>query len=218
MKLLLTSEGITNQSIANALLKLLGKPFERSRAVHIPTAANGETGDKSWIQKQAEGIRKLGFSSVEVMDISIVSKKQWFPVFEKADMLSFGGGSVEYLLIWMEKSGLKKVIPDLLETRMYMGISAGSMAAAKTVSLSSSGIIYYEKIGKFENINGLGLVDFEIRPHLNDSYFTKCNLEYLGKLAQKSNVPFYALDDNSAVVVDGDSVSVVSEGEWKKFN
>lgn len=218
MRLLLTSEGITNLSIANALKLLLGKPFEKSYVVHIPTAANAEPGDKKWVDDQTEGIRKLGFASVEVVDISIASKTQWYPLLEKADVLSFGGGGVEYLLKWMEKSGLKKMMRDLLKTRVYMGISAGSMAVAKTVSLSSSGLLYYERVGKFENADGLGLVDFEIRPHLNDKYFTRCNLEYLSKLAQKSHTPFYALDDNSAVVVNGDSVTIVSEGEWKKFN
>ncbi|HSY61296.1 MAG TPA: hypothetical protein VK796_05435, partial [Cytophaga sp.] len=37
MKLLLTSAGITNKSIRNALTDLLGKPIEESKALFIPT-------------------------------------------------------------------------------------------------------------------------------------------------------------------------------------
>ena len=48
MKLLLTSGGITNKSIADALFELVGKKPEDTALVFIPTAANVETGDKSW--------------------------------------------------------------------------------------------------------------------------------------------------------------------------
>ena len=41
MKLLLTSAGITNTSIQNALVDLLGKPIADSAALCIPTAGYG---------------------------------------------------------------------------------------------------------------------------------------------------------------------------------
>jgi dipeptidase E len=42
MKLLLTSAGITNKSIANALFELVGKSPEETTIVFIPTASNVE--------------------------------------------------------------------------------------------------------------------------------------------------------------------------------
>jgi dipeptidase E len=39
MKLLLTSGGISNTSIHNALVELLGKPIVESNALCIPTAS-----------------------------------------------------------------------------------------------------------------------------------------------------------------------------------
>ena len=195
MKLLLTSEGITNNSIANALSDLLGKPFKESRVVYIPTAGHGESGDKGWIEEDMNTLRKLEFLSFDVVDIATASKDIWQPLFEKADVIAFGGGSVEYLLEWLEKSGVKDVLPELLKTRVYVGFSAGSMVTA-----------------------GLGFVDFEIRPHLNSPRFPKVRLDHLEKIADENPTPFYALDDSSAVKVDGDTISVVSEGQWKKFN
>lgn len=41
MKLLLTSAGIKNTSIRNALVELLGKPISDSNALCIPTAGYG---------------------------------------------------------------------------------------------------------------------------------------------------------------------------------
>ncbi len=98
-----------------------------------------------------------------------------------------------------------------------MGIRAGPIAAAKTVSLSKACILYYEDKGRFTNERGLGLVDFEIWPHLHSSDFPNVRLDVLEKIACEYPTPFYALDDTSAIKVDGDNVSVVSEGKWKKF-
>ena len=41
MKLLLTSGGVTNPSIRDALVELLGKPIEECDALSIPTAQYG---------------------------------------------------------------------------------------------------------------------------------------------------------------------------------
>ncbi|MEK7118889.1 MAG: Type 1 glutamine amidotransferase-like domain-containing protein, partial [Patescibacteria group bacterium] len=176
---LMSSSGITNKSIEKALLKLLGKPFGNSHITFIPTAANGEKGDKSWVEVDMNGIRKLGFLSFDVVDISIVSKDIWLSSFTKADVLVFGGGNVDYLLTWMKKTGAAAVLPKLLKTKVYVGISAGSMATAKNISLSSDRILYYEKTKEFDNMKGLGFVDFEISPHLNSPSFPRVRLDYL---------------------------------------
>ncbi len=218
MKLLLTSGGNTNTSIEKALLKLLGKPFSTANLTFIPTAANIEKDDKSWLADDMNNFKKLGFAMLDVIDISAVPKDIWLPSFERADILVFGGGNTEYLLHWMKKSGLVPILPDLLKTKVYVGISAGSMVTAKRISLSSVGMLYWEQTRKFKDTKGLGLVDFEIRPHLNSPWFPKVRIDYLQKLAQDTPASFYAIDDATSVqVIDGE-VSVVSEGEWKKFN
>lgn len=218
MKLLLTSSGITNKSIEKALLELAGRPFSKLNLTFVPTAANVEEGNKSWLVDDMYNFKKLGFGTFDVMDIAAVSKDIWLPSFKKSDVLVFGGGNVNYLLGWIKKSGLEKILPELLETKIYVGISAGSMVTARNISLSSSGILYYEQTGNLENIKGLGFVNFEIRPHLNSTYFPKVRLDYLQKLAEKTPNAFYAIDDNTTIkVVDG-QISLVSEGEWEKFN
>lgn len=160
-------------------------------------------------------IRDLGFASFRVVDISV---DVWLPSFKKADVLIFGGGNEEYLLSWLYKTKIATVLPDLLQTKVYIGLSAGSMAASKQIYIPHVGQLYYEEYSDNEYMKGLGLVDFEIRPHLNSPGFPKVRLEYLEKLAAKNPTPFYAIDDSTALkVVDG-NVTVVSEGKWKKFN
>jgi dipeptidase E len=217
-KLLLTSRGITNRSIRDAFASLLEKPFIDFRAVYIPTAANVTLGDKEWVNAEMNSVKNLGFLSFEIIDISKVTKNIWLPSFEKADLLVVGGGNSDHLLKWFNSSGVTDILPVLLKTKVYMGISAGSMVTATNISLSSERILYYEKTGKLGSQKGLGFVNFEVRPHLNSPDFPKVRLDYLEKLSYQTPTSFYAIDDQTAIKVDGDKVSVVSEGKWKKFN
>lgn len=184
----------------------------------IPTAANVEKGDKSWLVDDMSNLKKLGFASFDIIDISAVPKRIWFPSLENADILVFGGGNVSHLFHWMKKSGVKEMLPELLQTKVYMGISAGSMVTAKTITLSSGGMLYYEDTGKFKDCEGLGFVDFEIRPHLNAPWVPNVRIDYLKKLAANIPHPIYAIDDNTAIQVIDKEISIVSEGKWEKFN
>lgn len=130
----------------------------------------------------------------------------------------FGGGNSRYLMGCLKKTGLDKPLPDLLKTRVYVGISAGSMIAGRGLSLTSDAVMYYENFGRFKESGALNLVDMSIRPHLNSVFFPKVTEKILGKMAEKMTEPVYAIDDNSAIVVHGSKISVVSEGKWKRFN
>ena len=131
MKLLLTSSGITNQSIADALFSLTEKKPEDTTLVFIPTAANVEAGDKSWLINDLLNLKKLNFKSIEITDISAVDEKIWKPSLEGADVLFFEGGNTYHLMNWVEKSGLKNELSEFLKDRVYVGLSAGSMIVSK---------------------------------------------------------------------------------------
>jgi dipeptidase E len=85
LKLLLTSGGVTNTSIRDALVDLLGKPIDESSALCIPTAEYGHpscTPASAWrfIAGQAE----LGWKSVGVLELTALSsigEERWSPGF-----------------------------------------------------------------------------------------------------------------------------------------
>lgn len=209
---------MTNKSIEKALAELVGERFEKLHLTFIPTAANVEKGDKGWVVDDMQHFKKLGFATFDIIDISAVGKDIWLPSLEKADVLVFGGGNVNHLLHWIRKSGLEEILPTLLKTKVYVGISAGSMVTAVDVSLAESGLLYYEETHNFKHVKGLGFVDFEIRPHLNSKWFPKVRLDFLEELAQKTPNIFYAIDDDTALKIVDSDVTVISEGKWKKFN
>lgn len=218
MKLLLTSSGIKNASIAKALFELVGKKPEDTSLVFIPTAANVEMGDKSWLIDDLVALQKLGFKSIDIADISAVEQKVWQPKIEAADILFFEGGNTYHLMGWLNKSGLAALMPELLRTKVYVGVSAGSMVACPTLMLSTSQIVYEEDLDQIKDMNGLHLIDSYCLPHLNSPYFKRSRKDVIEGAVKGMTETVYALDDNSALkVVDG-AIEVVSEGEWFVVN
>src|SRR5665647_310564 len=214
MKLLLTSAGISNKSISDALLNLTQRPFSELNVVFIPTASNVEKGDKFWLVDDLISLKNLDFKQIDIVDISALPKDIWLPRLEEANVLYFEGGNTFHLMHWIEKSGLKELLPELLKTKVYVGVSAGSMVVCKNLDLSTSERLYDEKPGKDDKDEGLGYVDFLVRPHLNSPYFPKLNLENLEKMSQEFSDTFYAIDDQTAIkVIDGE-MNVISEGVW----
>ncbi len=211
----------------NVLQKLVGKPFKNLNAIFIPTAANAEEGDKWWLIKDLENAQKLKFKSLDIVDIAAL-KPEWVEKrVKKADVIFIGGGNSFYLSYWMQKSGLMDLLPELLKTRVYVGISAGSMVI--TDSLRTSSQVLEKSQLSDEEYNELGpegqssaktaqLVNFVIRPHLNSQWFPKIKLEFLVKIAKELSTTMYAIDDQTAIVVNDDKIEVISEGVWKKFN
>ncbi len=217
MKLLLTSAGLTNPTIISSLQRLLGRPFSETNLVFVPTAANMEEGDKSWLIDDFSRCGALGFNMVDIVDIAALPKEVWLPRLEMAHVLLFGGGNTYYLASQLHKSGLAELLSGLLQTRVYVGISAGSMVASREILVSQSKI-YEEENGQPASNKGLGFVDFQFRPHLNSPYFTKVRKDYVEQVAREIGQPLYALDDQSALEVVDNAVSIVGEGEYITCN
>jgi dipeptidase E len=66
--------------------------------------------------------------------------------------------------------------------------------------------------------NGLGLTEFAVIPHFQNSDHFAGSLSNTEKWADKLPVPVYAIDDETAIKVTDGSVEVVSEGQWKLFS
>ena len=217
MKLLLTSGGLTNESIIKTLFDLVGKKPEDTSLVFIPTASNSETGDKGWLIDDLINIKKQNFKAVAIADISAVPENIWRPQLEEADVLFFEGGNTYYLMNWINKSGLVHILPDLLHTKVYVGLSAGSMVTGPDLALRLSQVLYGEDLEE-EPMNGLKLVDFYFLPHLHSPYFATRTDENVTEAMKGITRKTYVLDDQSALKVVDWTVEVISEGKYLVFN
>jgi dipeptidase E len=219
MKLLLTSAGLSNTSIHNALVDLLGKPISEANALFVPTAIyaipNGANISRKVIcGSLGDPFCDLGWKSLGVLELtSLPSIKQelWIPMLREIDALLVGGGDCQYLCYWMQRSGLADLLPSLLRKTVYVGLSAGSMI------MTSFGTTYGNHTLPMESDRSLGLVDFALHPHLDHEWFPENSLANLEKLAAAIPVPSYAIDDQTAIKVIDDNIEVISEGHWKLF-
>src|SRR6476469_10097796 len=139
MRFLLTSAGIKNTSIHDALVDLLGKPIAASKALCIPTAGYGHpqgSPDGAWRFISGREPRcpmcELGWKSLGVLELTAlpsIDEDRWVPWVRETDVLLVNGGDALYLCRWMRESGLADLLPSLRET-VWVGVSAGSMATA----------------------------------------------------------------------------------------
>jgi dipeptidase E len=219
MKLLLTSGGVTNASIREALVALLGKPIEEATALCIPTAQWGhrmctpESVRRFVVDAPSPSMSGLGWASVGVLELTAlptVGEERWVPWVRDADVLLVDGGDATYLAPWLRESGLAGLLPDLTET-VWVGVSAGSMVMTPRIGDD------FVSWSRAESDRTLGIVDFSIFPHVGHEMMPDNTLAEAERWAADIGVPAYALDDQSALSVVGTSVEVVSEGVWQHF-
>ncbi len=217
MKFLLTSAGITNKSIAKAVTDLVGKPASEISVLFIPTAANTVEGDKGWLVDNLTEFKSQNYKSVDILDIASASEKVWRSRMEVADLICFGGGNEQYLAKVIRETGIDRTLPELLKTRVYMGISAGSMVAGQFLSHDLMKVVYPEEV--FEELSTpLAYVNCLFIPHLNSEYFTQVRKDVLEKYKADFAFPLYACDDDSALKVIDGKIEIVSEGECVVLN
>jgi dipeptidase E len=206
MKLLLTSGGLRNQAIVNALIDLAGKPAAELKVAFIPTAMNVEAGDKRWAIAELVRLQDMGVGQIDIVDVSAMPQDVWLPRLEQSDVLFVNGGNTTHLMTCFNNSGLADAMPDLLKTRVYVGASAGSYVATPDLRFNSdnSGVV----------LEGLGLVDFGVQAHYKSPNFPIAQTKEAA-LERVKGCPYavYVLDDQMAVKVDGDHVEVVGDGE-----
>jgi dipeptidase E len=219
MKMLLTSAGIKNDSIRNALVDLLGKPIAESSALVIPTAVYAMPGGAAMAWRLINGVARtplceVGWKSLGVLELTAlpsIKGEHWVPMVQEIDALLVGGGDPLYLCYWMRQSGLADLLPSLRET-VYVGVSAGSTIMAPRVG--EDFVVWKPPTGGDRT---LGMVDFSMFPHLDHPSLPENTMVDAEKWAAGLKVPAYAIDDQTAIkVIDGE-VEVISEGHWKRF-
>ena len=189
MKLLLTSSGISNPSIHDVLVGMLGKPIAESSALFVPTAIypfrEGPGNALRAISGNAKSpLCDLGWKSLGVLELTAlpsIDKEVWTAAVREADALLVWGGDPVYLSYWMKHSGLADLLPSLRPETVYVGVSAGSIAMSSLFGeayfdvpkcsgerLSSEDLVFTRPEGEVTltlvMAEGVGLVDFAIIP------------------------------------------------------
>ena len=137
MKILLTSSGIRNASIHDALVALLGQADCRVqcalRSAGVQFFPGGPSHVYGFINGSVGGpMCGLGWKSLGVLELTAlpsIKEEYWVPAVEEVDALLVWGGSPLYLCYWMRQSGLADLLPSLRPEMVYVGTSGGAMVA-----------------------------------------------------------------------------------------
>ena len=221
-RLLLTSAGVRNATIRNALTNLLGRPIEECTALCIPTAMYGHPyagpGENVWkfvAGRSEQPMTELGWKSVGLIELTAlpsIDKERWVALVRNADVLLVSGGDALFLSHWMRESGLNDLLTELKDT-VWVGMSGGSMVMSPRIGKEFVG--WKQPSG---DDRALGLVDFAIFPHLDNESLPDNTMAAARKWAAGLDCVAYAIDDETAICVVDGAVDVVSEGHWHRFD
>ncbi len=207
--LLLTSNGM---QMKEEIIKLLQKPAYDITVAFISTAAKPEE-NLDYLKKDWNVMRdELGFN-VEEIDIEGKKEHEVMRLLELKDIIFVEGGNTFYLLKAMRGCNFEKIIKKLLKKgKVYIGASAGSIVAGKTIK-TSDWKNPTKNFVKVRSLKGLNLVPFDVFCHynLNPEEFTKIIKQHLPFKWQRRKLRI--LTDDQAILVQGKEVDLIGKGD-----
>jgi dipeptidase E len=221
-RFLLTSNGVRNETLKSALAGLLGRPFAAATVVVIPTASLAAAGDHGWLIEDLSLLRGFGWREFDIVELNGLPRELVLGRLRNADVIYVTGGNHYHLANSIVANGLADDMAAMLESKVYVGVSAGSMVFSASLS-ERTGRAFGEEddlriLGETPVRPPFGLFDWYLKPHLNSPGFPYRTPAWFEAAAAKLDCAVYAIDDDSAVRVRGDEIDVVSDGTWLLLN
>lgn len=207
MKFVLCSEGFHTPNTVEACVELVGKSKDEISVGVINEAFAVEEGDKRWVLDNLNSVANNFSGEIDVVDLLALSIEDVEKRLADKDVIFVVGGDTDYLMSVYQKTGFGKLLPKLLETKVYVGSSAGSMVVGKRISAAAYRLIYGED-SKWDITDYAGLVNLSVMPHLDSPHFPNRKeslMEAVGSFGGK----VYGLRDDSALVVNDDEIYTI---------
>lgn len=176
--------------------------FKRKKIAYIPTAGNGE-GWGSWKSGGSWKLVQKLDAEITLLQLENYWDKDVINKLEGKDVIWFAGGQAGYLMYWIRRTQIDKHIKRILNNgTLFLGSSAGSMITGKTLDVTG----WYIKENEYgaNVIPGLGLVDFDIYPHYQESFLNEIKSHYKGN-------KLYLLKNGEEIIVEDQKITVIGE-------
>lgn len=222
MRMLLTSNGIANDIIRDALVDLLGKPLADSRVVVVIDAILGFPGDSSTLVEHLEGLRSLGWAEFDVASLFAGPPTLVESRLRAADViLGYGGSNLWAAHAW-QATGLAPVLAELLDQKVYVGWSAGSMIFARRLDRWPADFDDQDELDLFgleAAAPAVPLFDWFFAGHLGADWMPANAEERFARGAARSGQEVWFVDDDSALLVRDPSAEpvMISSGHWRRY-
>ena len=209
MRLILTSTGFSTPEIVGRCVELAGKPRDAIKIAAISEAHIEIHGDHKWLLDDLNRARE-NFNHVELVNLQALGLDRVEERVRSADVIFVTGGDTDYLMSVFEKTDFGKLLPSLLEDRVYVGSSAGSMVMGKRADAEAYLRTYGESSDDRYGISKwLELVDLAVHPHFEASRDAADCPEALLEASREYQGVIYAIKDDAAIVVNGGKLGVI---------
>lgn len=202
MKLLLCSSGFTNEAIIAALENLSGKSRADLNFVIINEAIKAEKGDHRWFAEGLAEITNNFGGAIEMVDIQAHDLEYVRERIEHADAIFCFGGDTNYLAGVFHQSGFDKILPSILQEKIWVGSSAGSCVLCHQNSAKIDQEIYQDEPTTNEYLN---IVPIIFLPHYHSDWFNQLDQDAVITESNRKKLPIYALSDQAALIMQGES-------------
>lgn len=222
MRMLLTSNGPRNDVTRDALTALLGMPTSEARVAVVIDAILPFAGDSSKLVEHLVDLHGMGWAEFDV--VSLLGGPR--PIVEtrlrSADVILGYGGSNLWLAHAWTSTGLAGILPELLDEKVYVGWSAGSMIFSRlqAAAVEAFDDDELELFGLPATEPALALFDWFVMPHLGAPYFEDASDAWAARHAARLGGPSWFIDDDTALLVrdPASDPEVVSSGRWLRFD
>jgi len=138
-RVLLTSNGLSNPSIAHSFAALLKsrKPEGNPKVMYVPDASVGNGGTaNACFQHARQQLAQLGISRVSCCELRTMTPASLAANLDGVDCIYVDMGNTFYLRHQMRTSGFDRLVPELIKEHgvVYFGSSSGSICAGRTIS------------------------------------------------------------------------------------
>lgn len=146
--------------------------------------------------------RSMGFSNFVYFPIGTYYDEKGLVDLLKCDAIAISGGNTFELLFMLQLRGLLSVLQKYSEDGgILMGASAGGIVMCPKIRIAGFADPNYFGL---QNLDSLGLVDFEVKPHWQLWYPMKKN--FLNYKSKNSVDRLYGLSDGQAIWVTDNGI------------
>lgn len=205
MKAILASSGLANEEIIRNLEEMVGKPRKEINVAIINEAIKAEPGDMRWFIEELQRLSTVIGGNIEFVDLQAHDLDYIWERIDLADMVFCFGGNTDYLANTFVKTGFDKLLPKVLNEKVWVGSSAGSCVLCHKESEEIQDALYKEKR---EADHYMNMVPIIFLPHLHG--FFKFDQAEVLRASELTDLPVYATSDDCALkVIDGEIVEIL---------
>jgi dipeptidase E len=222
VRMLLTSNGPQDDTTVAAMTELVGGPLSAARLCVVIDAILPFGGDKTTFLGHLTAIHGLGWAEFDVVSLLGGPRHVVEERLRAADVILGYGGSNHWLAHAWVASGLAPLLPELLDEKVYVGWSAGSMIFSRLQEAAAAafGDDEVREFGLESSGPAVPLFDWFLMPHLGADYLPEQTPEWAARHAPLLGGPSWFIDDATALIVRDPAAEpeVISTGSWLRFD